>query len=410
MGTHGRQGWAVLILLPIAMVGCGSPPSPAFPTWQPVGVGYVPLRSSGNAYDRYALAAEEAERTARKYADRVYFTPGMKEAVIKETASAVAMVRQGAALPCEFRFVPHRPFEQMPYHRGWRLIEHALVWSIEKACQAGEYDAAISNAVVATKFGFDLTGGGALEASLGLTTADDVRKALAPYLLKMGAKQLGTLSAGIKGALEKKPPMALTIRNERLNMLAAVQAVQDAYRDRDFKLMRKKLGSDVREAIQYLEDLRSKDEKERPAYFNGFAEEANLQADWDTRLATVPANQRTDEGPRLREKRPWRRFAKQFFHAPDHLLAQDDATVARTKLLILHSEILRQVKSQKKAPLSLSLFTKTLTIDPFTGLPFLYRSDGPDYKLYSVGSDFKDDGGATDETFSLPDMQLETKD
>jgi hypothetical protein len=37
----------------------------------------------------------------------------------------------------------------------------------------------------------------------------------------------------------------------------------------------------------------------------------------------------------------------------------------------------------------------------------VYRVDGRDFQVYSVGNDFKDDGGATNEFFDAPDLTLE---
>jgi hypothetical protein len=45
--------------------------------------------------------------------------------------------------------------------------------------------------------------------------------------------------------------------------------------------------------------------------------------------------------------------------------------------------------------------------DPYSGRGFVYRVDGADYRLYSVGADIKDDGGETDETYTAPDLMLE---
>ena len=84
-----------------------------------------------------------------------------------------------------------------------------------------------------------------------------------------------------------------------------------------------------------------------------------------------------------------------------------DASLARTRLLILQSEILSTVKSRRSAPKNLGAFPTALTTDPYSGRPFVYRASGPDFALYSVGADFRDNGGETDESFTAPDVTLE---
>ena len=41
---------------------------------------------------------------------------------------------------------------------------------------------------------------------------------------------------------------------------------------------------------------------------------------------------------------------------------------------------------------------------PLPGTPGMF---GPEFAIYSVGADFKDDGGETNEAFSTPDLRLE---
>ena len=55
---------------------------------------------------------------------------------------------------------------------------------------------------------------------------------------------------------------------------------------------------------------------------------------------------------------------------------------------------------QEKGHLAVSLeelvaggFLSELPVDPFSGNPLIYRADGDDFILYSVGTDLKDDGG-----------------
>lgn len=69
-------------------------------------------------------------------------------------------------------------------------------------------------------------------------------------------------------------------------------------------------------------------------------------------------------------------------------------TRTRRRLMIAHL-LLREYRLREgRYPASIeALNLKELTIDPFSGRPFVYRLTGERYLLYSVGVDGKDDGG-----------------
>jgi hypothetical protein len=60
--------------------------------------------------------------------------------------------------------------------------------------------------------------------------------------------------------------------------------------------------------------------------------------------------------------------------------------------------LLRYEKEKGKYPVNLNElvekgYLESIPIDPFSGKPFVYKNTGDDFILYSVGEDFKDDGG-----------------
>lgn len=403
---HGR--WAPAILVLVA-VGCHKEGPALLPTWSSAQAMYQPRSGSSNGFDDLALAAETAEKEVKPdYLNRVWFTPGMREAVIKQTGSSVGRVGAAVSKGVDFEFVSRGPFEPSPYARGWRLLGRSIVWRIDSKAAKEDYNGAARDAILATKFGFGLTGGDAMDASLGFATVDEARRSLAPHLGRMGAGQLNELASGLERALDARPPLTETFGHEKENMLRSVQYVQEAFVKGEFSDVRERLGADIRDAVQYLKDLREKSPTKQAAYFQGFAAEANERARWLQAVSELPLEERKrDPGPQMAEERPWRRFAKHFFGAGEPLLAMRDATVARTRMMILECRILAQVKAKKAAPADLSEFDKELKTDPFTGSQFIYRASGTEFTLYSVGEDLKDDGGETDESFTSKDLTIE---
>jgi hypothetical protein len=393
----------------LAIVGCRSAPPPPYTDWSVRQAPAPPSATSSNAFDLYASAALDVEAKAGKYLDRVYFFPKQRELAIQAMSKGLALAGQGTHRPCEFRFTPTPPFQSPPYQRGWRLIGYGWVWQIESAVAKGDNSRAIKLTIAATKFGFDLCGGGATDASLGLTIVDEARKALAPAFGRLQNTQLAALAQGMDNALKTKPDLGVTVQNEERNMMAAVQLVQDAYRTERYAEIEDNLGADIHNAVDYLKEMKRNDATERPAYFQGFAAEAEEEVKWMSEQAAAFAIDRQKETPsRSGDRRPWWRFSRHFFMTLRPLLGANDTTVARARLLVLTASIQRTVRSGNPAPKTLGGFPTRLTTDPFSGRAFVYRADGPDFEVYSVGADFRDDGGDSDASSTFPDLRLET--
>lgn len=401
-----RRAIFLICLAGAVCAGCHHGPPPAFPDW----VGAVSDGSGdrNSTFNQYVRAAEEAESEGHRYLQMVSFYPGQRINAMKASENAVGIVESASSSKCVFEFKPASPFAAPPHQQGWRLIGRDLVWKIQDNIKSTNYDEAVNAAVIATKFGFDVSGGGATDASLGLAIADDARRAIAPALDMMSPAQLGNLANGIEMALDAKPPISQIIDHEHQNMMECVQVVQDDYRNRRFDDLTANLGPDSRSAVEYLKELEHKDATKRPEYFRDFAAEADSLANWMKSVAELPGVDRQNKpAPRFPSDRPWKKFSMEFFSGLQPLLEMNDQTLARTRLLILESLILQQIKSNGAAPRDLSQFPDSLKTDPYSGKSFVYGADGTDFHVYSVGADFRDDGGETDETFTQPDLKLE---
>lgn len=387
------------------MAGCGQRTPPPFPDYAEPG---PRVSLSANAFQDYIAASELAERSAERYLTRVSFTPGQKEALVKLVSPAMNRVASAGGKQAVFPFEPMRPFESQPHRQGWRLIGQGMAWRITDLVEQGNDREAVRWTMIATRFGFDLTGGGATDAALGFTIVDEARAALLPALSRLDAATSAELAAGLDRALKRRPDLGQSVEYERLNMRMAIQDIQDAYQKSDFALFREKLGPDIQPAIVYLRDLRPKDATERTAYFDSMADEADAWAAYFSELANRNARQRESaKPPELQDSRPWRRWSRFFFRASEDLFPMQDRTIARTRLMGLHAWIRAQRIKSGSYPATLGGAPENLQIDPHTGSAFAYRTAAGQYRLYSVGADFRDDGGETNETFSSPDLKIE---
>jgi hypothetical protein len=412
MPRSGSHGWLPILGLGLILIGCSRSAPPSFPEWAKKEPEYAPTPGSANAFDGYVQASRLATTNAADLVTFVSFDGRNKHKLIDRLRPALSLLRTAAGKRCDFHFVSRPPFQPDPNHAGWRLLRLALVWQIEAAVKNKNYDVAINLASLSSKVGFDLSGGGARDCDLGLQFVDDARRALLPALNDFDKNQLAGLTNGMKRALSALPAFDQVIGNERLQMLQSVQFVQDCYRKGDMAPLDDNLLNEVRDATTFLRQLKKDDRSKRPDYFEKFAREADLYCDWARRQSAVPAMKRPDPadkktGMRLAGDRPWRRFSKQFFTTLQPIQDKLDACVARTRLLILTSELMRQARVSGVAPRNLDGFTRELTIDPYTGTSFRYHPVGMDFRLYSAGPNFEDDQGETDAIYTTPDLTLE---
>lgn len=399
--------WVALLALAASLQsGCRSRDAAPYETW------LIPFQETEpkGVFALYCRSAAKAEAITSEHLDDVKFTPGRRRRIVGELGSILDGLRHARSGDCVFEFQPERPFERPLYRAGWRMIGRALGWRIELAVAAARFDGAIADTLTATKFGMDLTEGSALDAELGLAIVDDARRAIAHALPGLSVIQLARLGNGVSRILASQPPVSQTLEHERLNMLAAVQWVQDAYREERLSVLSTRLGPHANNAVEFLNDLRDEDGKSRTDYFRGFAAEAERTFQHQLRMSTLSRKQRQRfSSPSWTGPRPWWRLSKHFFTSAYSYLNERDECLARTRLLGLEALCRGRALQSGAAPHELTEVSKSLSVDPYSGKPFIYREDGRRFVLYSVGEDFQDNGGETDEEFARPDLILETR-
>lgn len=397
----------ILVVVVIGFAGCSKAPDVPFPDW--IGsVGTARAGSSDSRSAEFVAAAQDAERLAPEFLTRVSFTPNHKTTLIERLAAPAARALKASreSVSLSNRWSP--PFEALDFQRGWRLIGRTLAWQVDRKVAVEDYPGAVQSMIDAARFGFALGTGSASDAALGLSVVDEARKAMAPSLGKLSPVDLRALGTGLESALKLRGSPKAMLANERGSMLAAVQRVQDAYREKKLGVLTDELGRGIEPAIDHLEGLRSESSAERAAYFDSFAEEAELWLDYYDAMLRKNARQRADIPlPPLAEERPWRRFSTHFFQTIEPVVRQREESICRVRLLALSALLLAETKANGMAPTTLVGLSNELTIDPYSGRSFLYRPEGARFLLYSVGADLRDDGGETDETFRTPDIRVE---
>lgn len=402
MALRKAQIFAGMLLLVFG--ACRQAPPPDFPVWfqspEPAPV------ADGDPFGMYVIAANRALADDPLGIARVSFTKGQKEESLKRLAPALRTLSLATGVEAKFTFQPKPPFVPNPQRPGWRLLGRALVWQCEFALESGDGSALVTATRRLYRFSAMLRTGGALDADIGWTLLDEHRALVAPRLPDLDSQTLFEIASITDGVRQNNDEWNAVISNEKDQMLAAVQYLQDAYQKSDFKDARTRLGTEAREGIDFLERMRGSDGPSRAEYFKNFAAEIDEEIQTVRSALETPAALR-ESLPVPEGQRPWRRFAKQFFRTLRPLLDRSAKTITRTKLLGLEARIWSQLKTTGKAPANLQEISPQAAFDPYTGREFGYAATGKVFRLYSVGQDGVDNGGKTDEVFESPDFTLE---
>ncbi len=398
------------IALILALAGCGAEVPAPFPELAPKPEPYHPTSGSGNAFDFYVRAAQGVATLGPAFTAPVTFSAGQRERIIVQLLPDKKLVLQGSAYPCTFEFQPHRPFENPPYRQGWRMLGRAMAWQIQDSIEHGKLDQAITGVILATRFGFDLSTGDAADSTLGLIIVDTARQAIAPYLGRLNSGQLHILNLGLQGALSRFGDPNEMFEHEHLNMTQAVQSLQDHFRDNTLKQLSDQVGVVGQEPFKKLAELYGQDSRKRLEFFQELLGASAEELAWLKEVAPLPAISRsTVPSPEYPKAKRWRGFVKLFFNSARPVLGMRDATVARSRLLCLQIELLSRQKLGQPLPRDMNAFSPQIRMDPFSGKPFMYHRTDGNFSVYSVGENGADDMGATDESFSSPDLRLEAR-
>ncbi len=384
----------------LAGAGCRREREAALRTWAKPS----PAPAPSPAFAELVAIGREAEAGAPGLLGRTQFFPGHRKTAGRVCGPLLARLARAQAGPLAFAYAPVGIDLGGPGRRGWRLLGREASWEIGDALAAGDAARAIGRYGVATRLGFDLTGGGAADASLGLAIADEARRGVVPGLARMDAGSLDALADAAEGALLRRPPLAGMVANEAANRRLLLQRLQDAWA----------AGRLVEEARAYgpavADDagrLASGSRREAAAYFAGVGEEIEGMERELAKDTTLAAPNRTWEPGKAPPRGRALRRAVTLGIEP--ILKMNDATLARTRLLVAECRLRARAKRGLALPRSLGEIAGGAgeLEDPFSGYGLVYRRDGKEWAVYSVGADGKDDGGESDASGLAPDLRLE---
>lgn len=389
----------LLFGLSLLAIGCGAKEIMTMRTWAKPSASSDTSEASPSFVELVAVG-RAAEEGAPKLLGRTQFFPGHRRTSAKVVGPLLDRLAHLQSAPVEFAYIPVGRDLGGEGRAGWRLLGREAAWEIADAAAEKDFARAIARFRVATRLGFDLTAGGAADASLGLAIADDARRAIAPGLAGFPAASLDELAEVTESSLKERPPLVKTVRNEAANMRIMLQELQDAYGAGRLTEAAKAYGPTVADDAGRLA---SQPPAEAARYFAGIGEEIETIEGELAKDAGLPAPQRTWEPEKIPPRGRTLRRSITLTIGP--LLRMDDVTVARTRLLVAECRLRARTLRGQALPKTLASIGEFE--DPFSGYTLVYRRDGKEWSVYSVGADGKDDGGETGIGGLAPDLRLE---
>jgi len=395
--------------LALALSGCqNSSPPPLAPIAEPARP-VVAQPSSENAFDHYLLAAQQAARLPKEKLFAETYTPGLRKAVLNDLKEPLAQLIKGTRKRCEWRYEPPAYLEPIPEMAGYQILAKALTWQIEAAVKERAYGRALDLYLIAAKFGTDMSGGASFEAVTGFAIIDQARQALAPALPEMSPQGLQRLALAQTAILRNAPTAQQVLDHELQAMKSALQAYQDAFAKGTTKDLSKKLGFGGDAIVAQLDALSKESPENRQKFFGNLTKEAEAEI-LDLRArAAKPTRERAEYPDLGAGGRPYWRIARAALRGGRVYLEARDYSLAWGRLLVAYSQSMARLKKTGTAPTDLAGIAAPIRLDPFTGRNLIYRAQGSDFLVYSVGSNLRDDGGSTDESFRAPDLRLEVR-
>jgi hypothetical protein len=382
------NGWPVLLAL--VVFGCEKKVDRPFPSH----VAMVTQPKPDRGFDLYVEAAKATEEDIAKQVTRTMWTPGQKDYAIQYSSRPLGILRQAQSGSVTFAFKAQPPGTLRESVRGWRFLGRVLEWKVEDAIAAEDYSKATDAFLMAARMAPDLAGGDAADAGLGFEIAMQAAKPYWQALDKMPSADLSRASSRLQSILAAMPDAEITLRHERETMAMAIQWVQDKYTAGDFDAIRKSLGSYVEPTIKFMRRLKSEGTSKQVEFFEGLDHDADDELGAMLKQASRPFKERDRSKD---SDGPWRRLSNSYFRGGEAYLSQKAQFESQIRLLAIDAMILPEVRKSGNAPATLPSMPKWLRTDPYSGGDFVYEAEGPNYKLYGVGPDGRDDGGGAED-------------
>jgi type II secretory pathway pseudopilin PulG len=321
-----------------------------------------------------------------------------------------ALKRMRAAFPKECRVPAARSFNDLfDYLAPTRDMARLLSAEADVRASRGDYAGAFDDGLDAMQMGNDMARGGTIIHGLVAIACTAIgQDRMVKYLEKLSAADCDRLAARMQRLLLARVPGADVLKEERDAAISGFAKIDDAILSGDADAIKQQFSGDgpgLRVAVRLHADAIKQQFSEDDGlgaftrslpgrlwwryYRDGAYEEMEAMLRAEIANAKVPAVQRKTI------PEPKNIIASIFSPVYMQALSRFDLNDARCRLILCALAIRSYRLKQGRLPGTLNdlKLDPSLLIDPCTGKQLIYRPQGKDYLLYSVGPDLKDDGG-----------------
>src|SRR5579871_516031 len=281
----------LLAALLLGAAGCKRDDTAPYPEWIPAN--HEAVRRG--AYAELRQVGIEAEAAVRGIQHRAAPTTKEVHEIDAKLGPLMDAVQRSCKQPMVDDCAPTISLAPDPSRIGWAYLGGCYQRRLHAAVAKRDYAEAAKVMAEGTRFALFIACGDASDALVGYPIADRLRATLAPLLREMDADQLSKLSKAIAAALIDAQPRDAVAAHEGMAMMAALQAVQDAYRDGRIAPLAEQFGPSTRDAFDTLEGYKGRAETKRVAFFNAMAADVTTESNWLLGASRAPASKRDPE-------------------------------------------------------------------------------------------------------------------
>ena len=341
-----------------------------------------PTRPSPNGYDVLVRAASKPELAPEG-------NVALQQAATKKNAPALAQVRQAFKLPIVAPLSRGVLGANFTSHAKLRMLMRAIRQDAQVLADGGNVGAAAQRSLDAVQMGVSIqNGGGPMPMLVGVAIEAAARPDLWKWRRQLSAPQAAQVVRRLQGIEATRPSYAAVVTEAKWESLSSLR-----------EILKTKPG-----------DVKPRDWSQS---FKDPADQARMQATSDRQVeANLVA---TMDASIARAKLPFSRDLPEVLQPADPLSAMMvsletsrrrsnsrlsyERNLAESRLLLAAMALQAYAKDKGQIPQALGelapKYLQSVPRDPFvSNSPLRYKSDNSSFRLYSVGPDGVDDGGA----------------
>lgn len=350
----------------------------------------LPPLPNPNAFNDYVAAGQMLKANGGTKAMYITNAKGMsvtslpgEQAVVRKNQAVLARMRQGFGKAC--RVPTTRSFNDLfPYLAEARDLARLLSAEADVKAARGDYAGAFDAGLDTIQMGQDLARGGTLIHGLVTIAMEAIaHAAILKHVDKLSAADCDRLATRLESVLKTQVTFPQILQEESYFSLTSLSKLK---------------GNEAASLINPNEGLGGEEtprwQKTVGGVYWHYMRDRTLH-ELEDYYGALQAEMQKPYAERKPVPEPKSPIAAMIAPVFSQANTKFDETDMRNRLLVILLKVRSYRLKQGQLPASLNVVGSdpAVTTDPFSAKPFVYKPQGGDYLLYSVGPNLKDDGG-----------------